>query len=250
MEKQYFIYLTINLCNNKKYIGYHFGYINDNYLGSGVLLTKAIEKYGKENFQRSILEICPDKATALQQEQFWIQQFNAVNDEMFYNISEGGEMDAGWHQCQKWARQHPEEAMQTYQQSGQRLRQWVDTHPEEAKRNTEIMIQASKQWREENPEKVKQQMQKVNQAKEKWQQEHPEEHQAQVNRWREAGSIANSQVIQCITTGEIFPSISEAARVYSQYGCHQANLTKVLKGERKTCGKKDGQKLYWKYLEN
>jgi len=49
-------------------------------------------------------------------------------------------------------------------------------------------------------------MKKVNLAKEEWQKAHPEEHQKQVNEWRQAGSIANSQKILCITTGKIFNS--------------------------------------------
>lgn len=48
--KQYFIYETTNLKNGKKYIGKHYGELNDSYLGSGTLLKKAIEKYGKESF--------------------------------------------------------------------------------------------------------------------------------------------------------------------------------------------------------
>lgn len=43
MEKQYFIYLTTNLLNGMKYIGYHYGYENDSYLGSGTYILKAIK---------------------------------------------------------------------------------------------------------------------------------------------------------------------------------------------------------------
>ena len=36
--KQYYIYLTINLINGKKYIGKHYGELDDSYLGSGTIL--------------------------------------------------------------------------------------------------------------------------------------------------------------------------------------------------------------------
>ena len=38
----YYIYITTNLINGKRYIGKHHGELNDDYLGSGTLLKKAI----------------------------------------------------------------------------------------------------------------------------------------------------------------------------------------------------------------
>lgn len=248
MEKQYFIYLTTNLINGKKYIGYHYGYEDDSYLGSGVNILKAIKKYGAQNFDRIILEFCADKEEACQKEKYWIKYYNAVQDENFYNISEGGEFDAGWYQARKWRENNPELAEEHDRQAILRLQKWWKNHPEELKQNNEKLIQQGKQWRESNPEKVEEIMKKVNQGRIKWQQEHPEEHKAQVQKWIQAGSIANSKKIICITTGEIFNSISEAARAYEKYGCQQSNISKVLRGERKSCGKKDGQKLQWKFL--
>ena len=58
--KKHFIYLTTNLITNQKNIGKHFGELDDSYLGSGVILQKAIQKYGKQNFKRDILYISQD----------------------------------------------------------------------------------------------------------------------------------------------------------------------------------------------
>ena len=111
-KKQYFIYLTTNLVNGKRYIGQHLGYVDDSYLGSGIQLTKAIEKYGKENFHRSILCFCKDAEDANIQEQNMIQKYNAVLDETFYNIAPGGHgLNVEYINAAKlkWQQEHPEE---------------------------------------------------------------------------------------------------------------------------------------------
>lgn len=83
-----YIYKITNKINGKWYIGKHNG-TNPNYFGSGKLLKKAVEKYGKENFERVILEEVEGDINA--REQYWIDQTNAVNDPMSYNLANGGE---------------------------------------------------------------------------------------------------------------------------------------------------------------
>ena len=52
-----FIYLTTNLINGKRYIGQHTtNNLQDDYLGSGTLILKAIEKYGKEKLCETYFE--------------------------------------------------------------------------------------------------------------------------------------------------------------------------------------------------
>lgn len=85
-----YIYLTTNLINNKKYIGQHTGKLNDSYLGSGVHFLRAVKKYGKENFKKEILEICKTQEELDLAEKKWIKKYNAILDENFYNIAEGG----------------------------------------------------------------------------------------------------------------------------------------------------------------
>ena len=40
--KQYYIYLTTDHLHNKKYIGKHYGELDDDYYGSGKIITSEI----------------------------------------------------------------------------------------------------------------------------------------------------------------------------------------------------------------
>lgn len=83
-----YIYKITNKINGKWYIGKHNG-TDPNYFGSGKLLKQAVEKYGKDNFDRIILEEVVGDINA--REQHWIEQTNAVSDPMSYNLAKGGE---------------------------------------------------------------------------------------------------------------------------------------------------------------
>lgn len=88
--KQYYIYLTTNLINNMKYIGQHYGELDDSYLGSGSNFKDAVNKFGKINFKKEILEICTDYNSLNEAEKKWIKKYNAVESKNFYNIASGG----------------------------------------------------------------------------------------------------------------------------------------------------------------
>jgi hypothetical protein len=52
--KYYTIYKTVNKLDGKMYIGQHIcDDPYDNYLGSGLLLQRAINKHGIENFEKN-----------------------------------------------------------------------------------------------------------------------------------------------------------------------------------------------------
>lgn len=244
--QQAYIYLTTNLINNKKYIGQHKGELNDNYLGSGIAFLEALEKYGKENFKKEILEICnPEELN--EKEKYWIAYYNAYEDDNYYNLTRGGQEGDGWEAAHKWFKENSEKAQEIYHNNMNKLQKWLKEHPEIKQQNINKMIEGSKKWKQENPDKVKENMIKINQAKEKWEKEHPEERAKQVKEWILAGSKANSKKVKCLTTGEIFESISAAARYYN---LAQPNISKVLKGERQSCGKlPDGTKLKWTWAD-
>ena len=61
---------------------------NPDYLGSGTLILKAIKKYGKENFKKETLEECLSISDMELRETYWINQFNALKDPIFYNLED------------------------------------------------------------------------------------------------------------------------------------------------------------------
>jgi group I intron endonuclease len=83
------IYKTTNLINNKIYIGKDC-YNNPKYLGSGLLLNKAIKKYGKGNFKKEIIEHCSTKEHLNEREIYWIEYYNSRDSNIGYNIAKGG----------------------------------------------------------------------------------------------------------------------------------------------------------------
>jgi group I intron endonuclease len=84
-----FIYKTTNKINGKIYIG-KSKYNKSAYLGSGLKLKYAINKYGTDNFEKTIIEECDDKIVSAR-EIFWINEFNSTDDSIGYNISKGGQ---------------------------------------------------------------------------------------------------------------------------------------------------------------
>lgn len=93
-EKIYYIYKTTNLINGKMYIGQRGSFYNPEldieYLGSGKLFNRSLNKDGKNNFIKEILEVC-SKESLDDREKYWIAFFNTFyNSEIGYNLTKGG----------------------------------------------------------------------------------------------------------------------------------------------------------------
>lgn len=85
------VYKTINLVNNKYYIGKHSSIDpNDNYLGSGKALNRAIKKYGTTNFKKEVLHVYENEIDAYNKERELLEALNSVNDPLCYNLCYGG----------------------------------------------------------------------------------------------------------------------------------------------------------------
>lgn len=89
-RKYHYVYLTINLMNEKMYIGKHStDNLEDGYLGSGTYFNNAVKKYGKENFEKQILFMYDNLQEALDKEKEIITE-DVIESEKFYNLKGGG----------------------------------------------------------------------------------------------------------------------------------------------------------------
>lgn len=89
--KQYnYIYLITNKLNGKIYIGKHStDNLNDGYMGSGIIIKRAIAKDGKDNFTKEYLAFCDSEDTLNYLEKFYIKKYKAKD--VGYNLTDGGE---------------------------------------------------------------------------------------------------------------------------------------------------------------
>ena len=86
----YYFYKTTNMINGKIYYGVHqTNKLNDGYLGSGTAFKKAINKYGKENFQKEILFHFESADEMYEYEKEFINE-EVIADRMTYNLTIGG----------------------------------------------------------------------------------------------------------------------------------------------------------------
>ena len=219
-KKQYFVYLTTNLINGKKYIGKHYGLLNDGYLGSGKIFKDAVQKYGKKNFSRQILEFCLNQKDLNEAEKRWIKIFNAVEDSNFYNLEAGGQGGQNYQTLKNWYLNNPEKGKEINLKNAIRVNEWKQEHPEVIEKAVTAMQAGYQKWRQEHPEQYEEKKQKI---------------------------IAIQGIrVKCVETGEIFCSVREAARAYN---LSSSQISRVINGKRKHAGKlPDGTKLTWEKI--
>lgn len=110
MNGQYgFIYITTNILNGKKYLGQKkFDSRWKSYIGSGKAFKRAVQKYGKENFQREIVKICYSAEELNKAERDLSISLNVVESDEWYNEVYGGGQMNGYRVSEKSKKKNAE----------------------------------------------------------------------------------------------------------------------------------------------
>lgn len=83
--------------NDHYYIGQHYtNNINDNYMGSGVILRKLYNKYGKTHAKKTILSVSKTLAECNESEKYFIKEYHKKYGRCVLNIQDGGRNNASF----------------------------------------------------------------------------------------------------------------------------------------------------------
>jgi group I intron endonuclease len=86
----YILYQITNIINNKIYIGVHKTHdLDDGYMGSGKVICSAINKYGIENFIKTILEVFDNEQEMYAREKEVVTEEFLLRENV-YNLRKGG----------------------------------------------------------------------------------------------------------------------------------------------------------------
>lgn len=92
----YTIYKITNIVNSKIYIGQHkTDDLNDEYMGSGLRLNRAIKKYGLDNFIKEILYVFDNEEDMNSKEKELVNE-EYINSGKTYNLCPGGKGGFGY----------------------------------------------------------------------------------------------------------------------------------------------------------
>ena len=230
MKKSMVIYLLTDTTNGKQYVGKTMHKLHkrmgEHRRGTKHYVDRAIQKHGWENFTIEILEECATSEELSEREQYWIARLNtkAPNG---YNLTDGGEGSPGRKATDEMranmSASHPSYHVVCVEtgmvfETAKEAAAWAGVQKEAIFRACNGISRTAGGYHwfyQEAP--------------------HLADHEVKV------GERKNKRPVRCIETGQIFSSITEAAR---WAGVHHTLLIKVCQKIKHTAGG-----YHWEYVE-
>lgn len=256
-----FIYITTNHINGKRYIGQKKydkqGYWKE-YLGSGIILAKAIEKYGRDNFSKEIIEECESKEKLNDREKYWISYYDAVNSDNFYDLTLGGD---GGNTLVGYTEEQLSEHSKILSKSLKGVINQGENNPRSKKviclNNMQIFnttVDASRYAEVSdvsiqsccNGKTYTSGIDKITGEKLQWEYYNPQKHYV-LKEIKRKNNHPNTRKVICYTTGEIFNSAKEASQ---KYNISDGGIRTCCNFQYSTYGTlSDGTRLQWFYYD-
>ena len=208
------VYLWTNLVNEKKYVGSTKNFYNRIQLYKqgrfNPYMKQAINKYGLDNFDITIIEKVLDEQMLTTREQFWIEYYQSYKKEYGYNICRQAGNSLGCKHTQQTKELLRNKKIQQFQEHPELKEKW------QGENNGMFGKTHDDEWKKEHSDWLK----------EKWQEE---EYRAF---WSERMSGANNPMYGVHLIGELNP----------MFGKHHSKETrekiaKALKGKPSACRK-------------
>lgn len=230
-EKHIGIYCIENRVNSKKYIGqsndiyarwYNHKYCLNNNRHENNHLQNAWNKYGEDNFDFKILELCGEDIID-EKEQYYISKFSTTIRENGYNLDSGGNQN----------KRHSEETKQKISKA--HIGKFVsdETRKRISIGRTGVMKGKDHPF---------------------YGRKLPKEHVELLRKYaksRNGDKCYQARKVICINTQEIFTTIKEASEKYAEYGVNEVNIGKCCKNKRRYCGRfADNTPIQWAYYED
>lgn len=233
MKNTYCVYKHTNLINNKTYIGLtKYGdnpnkrWRNGNHYEANKHFQNAISKYGWDSFAHDILENHLSYEEACEKEQYYIQLYNSNNPDYGYNIESGGNRkqttisDSTRQKLSQIGHKNLGKTRTDEQKA------YISEQTKKAMNAPEMKekmraIYDSDEWRKKNSESTKLQWQNTD--------------------LRKRVKEVNGKKVQCIETGEIFETLTDAAK---KMKANRHGIGYCCVGKQKTCGG-----FHWKYVD-
>lgn len=192
-----------------------------------IYLQRAWNKYGEDNFEFKIIERC-DKDLTLQREQYYLNLYQPYKNDIGYNMSQlasglrlfGKENPNYGHHVSEENRKKLREVhfgKKLSEEHKQKIKNWYLTHSHPCLGQTGKLAPCYGRTGEKHP------MYGIKGA------DHP-----------------SSKPVICVNTGRIFNSAIEASQWAN---CNYSKMCMCCRGERKSCGMLNGEKLQWKYIK-
>lgn len=220
MDNDYTVYMHVSP-SGKRYIGITSmkpekrwqngkGYLKNKYF------TRAIEKYGWENFKHIIIATDLSEEQAKEMEIELIREWDSTNPSKGYNITKGGESANGL--------THTEETKRKMSEAKK-----GENHPMYGKHSTE---ETKRKISEGNKGKIV-----------------SEETKRKLSKANKGENNPRVKSVIAIINDKIFGVFDYVKQGAEYFNCVNSHISQCCKGKLKSCGKYNGYKIVWRYIE-